>query len=373
MKRVDVAILGAGPAGLAAAVETAGAGLETLLLDSNLRVGGQLIKQIHKFFGSRAHRAGTRGIDIARELAHEASAAGAELWLDSTVHTLGPDGSMEVVRGSLEHAGDPSRVTNRRVAASRVIVATGAGENAVAFAGWTLPGVMGAGAAQTMVNVHRVLPGRRVVMIGSGNVGLIVSYQLLQAGAEVVAVVEAAPCVGGYGVHSAKICRAGVPILTSTTVKEAGGEGTVEWVALVELDPDWRPVSGTERTLQADTVCIATGLRPDVRLTAMAGCRLVHQPALGGWVPWHDRHMRSSLDGIYVAGDLAGVEEASTAMEEGRLAGVAAAESLGALPAERGRTLRKEIWGRLDGLRMGPFGAHRRRAKAEVMKGGGAI
>ena len=104
-----------------------------------------------------------------------------------------------------------------------VLVATGAAENMVTFDGWTLPGVIGAGAAQTMMNLHGIRPGKKILMLGSGNVGLVVSYQLLQAGCEVVALVDAAPRVGGYGVHAAKIARCGVPFYLSHTIQKAEG------------------------------------------------------------------------------------------------------------------------------------------------------
>ena len=119
-----------------------------------------------------------RGYDIGRQLLDEAAKCGVEVWLDTVVHGLF-DARLAVLR-------EGRQVT---VKAGRIILATGASENAVAFPGSTLPGVMGAGAIQTMINVHRVLPGKRFVMLGSGNVGLIVCYQLMQAGAEVLAVV----------------------------------------------------------------------------------------------------------------------------------------------------------------------------------------
>ena len=212
----DVLVVGAGPAGLAAAIETARRGARTLLVDENGKPGGQLFKQIHKFFGSHEHRAGVRGYDIGRQLLEDAEGAGVTVMLDSVVHGLFEN------RVAILQAG--RQIT---VEAGRIILATGASENAAAFPGSTLPGVMGAGAIQTMINVHRVLPGKRIVMLGSGNVGLIVSYQLMQAGAEVLALVEAMPSIGGYGVHAAKIRRAGVPILIGTTISRALGNGKV--------------------------------------------------------------------------------------------------------------------------------------------------
>jgi len=366
----DMCVVGAGPAGLAASIEAAKRGLSVVLLDSNMRPGGQLQKQIHKFFGSKEHKAGTRGIDIARTLYKEAVDQGVQVWLDSAAYGVFGGGVIEVARGVHEAHAGKGTARKERVQAKKMVLAVGAAENALRFKGWTLPGVMGAGAAQTMINVERVLPGTKVLMIGSGNVGLIVSYQLMQAGADVVALVEAAPKVGGYAVHAAKICRAGVPILTSHTVSAALGEGQVRLAEIVKLDASWQPIAGTERVRDVDTVCIATGLRPFTKLASLAGCRLAHVPPLGGWVPVHNREMESSVPGVYVAGDLAGVEEASTAMEEGRLAGLSIAKSLGKGEVSSIEAEIDEACSRLDALRLGPFGEGRRTAKLQLMNQG---
>jgi thioredoxin reductase len=219
-----------------------------------------------------------------------------------------------------------------------------------------------------MMNVHRVLPGSAVVMVGSGNVGLIVSYQLLQAGAQVVVVVEAAPSIGGYGVHASKLRRAGVPIYLSHTVLRATGSGRVEQVTIGRLDESWRPVQGSERTLRADTVCLAVGLTPLAELAWMAGCQFVHNSRLGGLIPIHSREMETTMPGLFVAGDVTGVEEASSAMEEGRLAGLAAAVSLGRIGRAEAESRMQLVWDRLRQLREGPFGAHRRHAKEDIIR-----
>lgn len=193
----DIVIVGAGSAGLSAAYQAASAGADVLVIDENNRPGGQLFKQIHKFFGSKEHQAGTRGYKIGEELLEKVENSGARVLLNSLVYGLLPDKSMGLISDGKNYA----------VKSKKIIIASGAKENYMAFPGSTLPGVMGAGAAQTMVNVNRVLPGEKVLMLGSGNVGLIVSYQLMQAGAEVVAIVEGAPKIGGYGVHAGKIRR----------------------------------------------------------------------------------------------------------------------------------------------------------------------
>ena len=128
----------------------------------------------------------------------------------------------------------------RHVKGDAILVATGASENTLAFPGWTLPGVIGAGAAQTMMNLHGVKPGERVLMLGSGNVGLVVSFQLLQAGCEVVALVDAAPRIGGYGVHAAKVARCGVPFYLSHTIVRAEGTDHVTGVVIGEVDSPGR-------------------------------------------------------------------------------------------------------------------------------------
>lgn len=352
----DIAIVGAGPAGLAAAVEAARWGGRVVVLDENERPGGQLFKQIHKFFGSEAHRAGTRGLRIGEELLAEARKLGVDVRLGTVVHGLFEGRVLGIISGG--------HTTTLR--ARRIILATGASENALAFPGWELPGVMGAGAAQTMMNLHRVLPGRRVLMVGAGNVGLIVSYQLLQAGAEVAAIVEALPAIGGYEVHAAKVRRAGVPILTGHTVLRAEGAEQVERAVVAAIDAHWKPLPGSERTLEVDTICLAVGLSPLAELAWMAGCRFAYERTLGGWVPMHNEHMETSVPGLYVAGDLAGVEEASAAMEEGRLAGLAAAASLGLMPQAEAKAALAEVQERLEALRAGPFGEPRAAAKARL-------
>jgi thioredoxin reductase len=226
---------------------------------------------------------------------------------------------------------------------------------------------MGAGAAQTMINANRVLPGKKILMVGTGNVG-IVSYQLMQAGADVVALVEAAPKIGGYVVHASKITRAGVPIFTRHTVLEARGEGRVKEAVICEVDDKWQPVPGTEKTFEVDTIAIAAGLKPLAELAIMHGCKTKFDPILGGWAPVHDGNMESSCSGIYVVGDITGVEEANTALEEGRLAGVAIAESLGKITTAEADEQKNEIWGRLDGLRSGPHGEARRLAKKRQLE-----
>ncbi|MDR1821530.1 MAG: FAD-dependent oxidoreductase [Oscillospiraceae bacterium] len=344
MKRYDLIVAGAGPAGLSAAAEAAKCGMRVAVFDENAKPGGQLFKQIHKFFGSKAHKAKIRGFNIGSELLAEAERLGVEVFLNAPVLGL-YDGREILVR-----IGDETR----HYKGDSIIVATGASENMLAFPGWTLPGVMGAGAAQTMMNINRVRPGSRVLMLGSGNVGLVVGFQLLQAGCEVVAVADAAPRVGGYGVHAAKLARCGVPFYLSHTIVRAEGSDCVTGVTIGEVDSGWSVIPGTEKHFDADTICIAVGLSSATGLLKTAGCEMEDKGPFGR-LPVCDEYGQTSITGIYACGDVSGIEEASSAMIEGRISGAAAANYLGFLPDAALKARAGELEQALEALREGMF------------------
>jgi len=363
---VDVLIVGAGPAGLCAAIECATQGASVLIVDENQCVGGQLVKQTHKFFGSKHERAGTRGIDIVKELENDLRRLEREgkiqVMTDATV--IGCYESDKKHRfGVVERREYKSALYDVRCDA--VILACGASENMLLFPGNDLPGVYGAGAVQTLMNVYGVKPGERVLMVGAGNVGLIVSYQLLQAGIAVDRVVEAAPVIGGYNVHAAKLRRCGVPIQTSYSIKEVFGEKKVEGAAVVRLDENWKPIKDSEEYIKCDTICLAVGLTPSTRLLSQIGVDLEFIPEAGGYVAPHDRAMQTSVKGVYVAGDASGIEEASTAMIEGKIAGLASAILLG---RSKNKKLLAQYREELAQLRAGPFGEKPRIAKEKIAK-----
>lgn len=343
MERYDMIVVGAGPAGLSAAIEAAKRGLKPIVFDENARPGGQLFKQIHKFFGSKEHKAKIRGFKIGEELLKEAEQYGVTVVLNAIVVGLYPEKEVTVKIGDEIHhyKGDA------------VLVATGASENMVNFKGWTLPGVIGAGAAQTMMNLHHIKPGNRILMLGSGNVGLVVSFQLLQSGCEVVALADAAPRVGGYGVHAAKVARCGVPFYLSHTIVEVEGEDHVTGVVIGQVGPDWKVIPGTEKHFDVDTVCLAVGLSPMSQLLKQAGCEM--SDTKGGYVPVCNEDGLTSVPGIFAAGDVSGIEEASSAMIEGRMSGAAIASYLGYMTEEEKNARVEELEGQLDTLRQGMF------------------
>ena len=354
----ELIVVGAGPAGLSAAIEAAKNGVKVTVFDENAAPGGQLFKQIHKFFGSKEHKAKIRGFRIGQDLLKEAEEAGVEVVLNATVIGLYPEKEVLVQQGDevVHYKGDA------------VLVATGAAENMVNFRGWTLPGVIGAGAAQTMMNLHHIKPGNRILMVGSGNVGLVVSFQLMQAGCEVVALADAAPRIGGYGVHAAKVARTGVPFYLSHTIKEVEGKDCVTGVTIAQVDDHFQFIPGTEKHFDVDTVCVAVGLSPMAQLLKMDGIEM--DTSTGGFVPKCDETGATSIPGIYAAGDVAGIEEASSAMIEGRMSGAAIAEFLGYTDAASKEKREVELEKSLDSLRQGMFAPKNRGKKIEKTEEG---
>ncbi|HEY8363936.1 MAG TPA: NAD(P)/FAD-dependent oxidoreductase [Haloplasmataceae bacterium] len=344
----DLVIIGGGPSGLCAAKMAAMAGQSSLVIDRNPVLGGQLIKQTHMFFGSEKQYAKTRGIDIAKKLVDDVREYSdlIEVWENSTVVGLYHDKVVTVLKENEKYV---------KVQAKAIIVATGASEKVLAFENNDLPGIYGAGAVQTLMNVYGVKPGNNIVMVGSGNIGLIVSYQLMQAGVNVLAVIEASPKIGGYKVHAAKLRRLGVDIITSCTIKKAIGKEAVEKIVTVRLDEKWNEISGTEKEYDIDAVCIAVGLTPLTSLLSMINCEMKYVSELGGLVAITDSNHETSIENVFVCGDASGIEEASSAIVEGYLTGLIASKKLGKVHPQY-EELKADFTKQLDNLRNGPFG-----------------
>lgn len=356
MKHVEILVIGGGPAGLCAALSAAELGSEVLLLERDGALGGQLVKQTHMFFGSEKQYASTRGFDIGKLLLEKIDQnPKIEVWRNATVVGLYEDRIVTV-----EHEG-----SYLKIVPMSIIVATGASEKNIPFPNNDLPGIYGAGAVQTLMNVYGVKPGDNVLMVGAGNIGLIVSYQLMQSGINVKAIVEGSPRIGGYLVHASKIRRLGIPIYTGYTVKEARGKNALEGATIWKLNEHWKPVPGTEIELEVDVMCIAVGLTPLSELLWQSGCGMKYLGALGGYVPFRNEDMMTSVQGIFVAGDVAGIEEASSAMVEGYLAGLSAAVHAGHR-SDQIITLSAEYKAQLSALRAGPEGLRVRQSIQEM-------
>lgn len=355
----DLVIIGGGPAGLSAAKLAAESGLSSLIVERDFKLGGQLVKQTHMFFGSEKQYAKTRGIDIAKILVNDCLKFPEliEIMTDTTVVGLYKDKVL-----TLLHNEEYIKVQSKAI-----VIATGASEKVLAFENNDLPGVYGAGAVQTLMNVHGVLPGMDVVMVGSGNIGLIVSYQLMQAGVNVKCVIEASDKIGGYKVHASKLKRLGVDILTSHSIKKANGTEFLESVVVSKLDKNWNYIEGTENTIEVDSLCISVGLSPLSSLLSMIGVDMKYVSSLGGLVPMIDSHHETSVKNVYVAGDVCGVEEASSAIVEGYLTGLVVSKDLG-FKHENYDELYRDFKAQLENLRSGPFGEKTREGLLEIAR-----
>jgi len=297
----DVLVIGGGPSGLGAASELAKQGFSVIVADDKASLGGKLVLQTHKFFGSEEDcYAGTRGIDIAAKLeADLRSHPNVTILANSPVVGLYRDRKAGVFQDYSSYL---------LVDFKALVVAAGARERSIVFPGNDLPGVYGAGAFQTLVNRDQVRPAERVLIIGSGNVGLIAAYHALQAGIEVAGIVEILDKVNGYKVHADKIRRMGVPIHLSTTVVSVEGEGKVERATVAQVGKDFKALLDTARSYEVDTVLVAAGLSP---------C---------------DEFYRQATDFGFLAvkaGDAEEIAEASSALFGGRIAAFALARLLG--------------------------------------------
>ena len=357
----EVLVVGAGPGGLAAAEAAAAAGAAVTVLDERPAPGGQYYKQLAPSHSFVSPAEMDRQYSGGRDLIERVRAAGVRVLSGATVWCGFPDADDGVEIGVFR---DGRAVRHR---ARQLIVATGAYERAWPVPGWTLPGVMTTGAAQTLMRAYRVSPGMRVLLAGNGPLNLQVASELSRSGVEVIAVAEAArrpglshtaaalaamsqsPDLVADGLrYLAQLARRRVPVLFGHALVRIEGEGAAERAVLVRIDRAGRPVSGTERSFEVDTVCLGYGFAPSNELTRLLGCRHVQaedpRPAL---IVERDVEGATSRPGVLAVGDCGGIGGARVALAQGALAGLAAACRLGysrdARADARGRAARRAL------------------------------
>ena len=258
--RTDVAIIGAGPAGLACRETLKELGLNSIVIDSNDKIGGQFLMQTHAFFFFEKERrfGGMRGFDIAKTLAGDDHSG---IFLHSTVWDILQNKRI-AVKDMLNHK-------NFYVEAQALIVATGAVPFMPTFENDDVPGVYTAAVVQKMMNAEFTLLGKNILTVGAGNIGYLTSYQLMQAGAKVKAILEAMPHEGGFPVQANRIRRLGIPIYTSHMLLKAipDLDRTGITGAVVCECENFKPIPGTEKVIDGiDVINICTGLIPDNQL-----------------------------------------------------------------------------------------------------------
>ncbi|MFJ5798457.1 FAD-dependent oxidoreductase [Streptomyces decoyicus] len=389
----DLAVIGAGSAGLAGAVTAGELGLSVVLLDTSTHTGGQFYRTPAPALGAvrpeALHHDWSAYADLRRRLAQSdvRHLPGHHVWSVTKDDEAADVWSVHAVTGADGGGERPVRVRCRAV-----LLATGAYERQLPFPGWTLPGVVGAGGAQAMLKSGLVLPGRRVVVAGSGPLLLAVASSLAAAGARVPAVVEAT----GYLryarhpralvtnphkaaealVHGAALLWHRVRVRLRSAVTEVHGTDRVEAVTVMRLDRDWRPVQGTGRRIDCDALAVGHGLVPQVDLATALGCAT--RPLSDGTRALAlDGVQETSVRSLWAAGETGGVGGAQLARVEGELAAVAAAARLLGRPAHAGRV--RELQRRRDRMRAfaevmtaahapGPGWAHRLPDDTEVCR-----
>jgi sarcosine oxidase subunit alpha len=379
IENADAVIVGAGPAGLAAAAEIARNDGTVVIIDEAPFPGGRLPAQIHKesrLFKSNKHQ-WSNGAERANYLVGQVLSTGVKIFCGVSVWGIFPGwytGLAPVYPDSRKN-NFPCGINSRAV-----IVATGAVQNPVMLPGWTLPGVITAGAAQNLINVHRILPGRQAVVVGIDPLSLAVAQLLVTVGARVQGVLlppanglqlgsttprTAIKALGRLS-HLAPTFRLalgsklgakaspiaarlfpksgikvdGFPVMLRRAVMAVEGEELAQQAMVASLRADGTIEPGSEESWPVDIVITSAGLSPLAELLQVANCPLVYVPDLGGWVPVHNAVLETPLDGLFVAGSVTGVEGAAVAEAQGRLAGLTAAGYLGLV---KNVTLKKEI------------------------------
>ncbi|MCP4164499.1 MAG: FAD-dependent oxidoreductase [Chloroflexi bacterium] len=341
---VELVVVGAGPAGMEAALVAAEAGVQVVLVDGNARPGGQYYRQPPPAFQiSKADRRYGDASDLFQRLEHSAHL---QVFSETLVWGAFPgDGG-----GWILALHGP--IAPYRLHAQKLILATGAYDRPIAFPGWTLPGVLTAGAAQTLIKSQGIVPGQRFVLAGSGPLQLIVAAGLVEAGAEVVAVLEGSALSSSLNLNTIRAAwgqwprmeegrravltlrRAGVPMRFGWAMTAARGLSEVEAVDVAKLSDGWHAQTDTVETLKADSLISGYGFLPNTALTRLLACQHELVQNRGGWVPVRDDRMQTTLPGVYAVGDGAGIGGASLARLEGRMAGIDVANQLHRLPRE---------------------------------------
>ncbi|MGC9934516.1 NAD(P)/FAD-dependent oxidoreductase [Priestia aryabhattai] len=351
---IDLVVVGAGPAGLGAAIAAAENGLKVCVLDEFVKPGGRLLGQLHEEPDGKW----VNGIEEAQKLHSRAIELGVNILCGVSVYDL-----IKLPTGWCVYT------TNKTIESKCLLLATGASETPLPIPGWTLPGVMSIGAAQVMGNVHRVKPGEKGIIIGVNVLSVAIARELQLCGVHIENILLPKPGItSGDSANPEKMMESllrlthlapsplirfggkwvspklgarlfpkngfkmwGIPIQLRKTALEIVGEKQVEGVRIADISATGEIVPGTEKVIDADFVCIAGGLTPMSELAAVAGCSFSYVPELGGHVPLHNEYMQTNLGGLYVAGNITGIESAKVARAQGKVAGLSIARELNAL------------------------------------------
>jgi NADPH-dependent 2,4-dienoyl-CoA reductase/sulfur reductase-like enzyme len=295
-KQYDVAVIGSGPGGLAAAIAAKEAGAQDVaLIERDVELGGILLQCIHNGFGSEIFKEDLTGPEYAYRFIDQASEVGVETLLDTFVLDLTPHREIYAIN---------KREGMVKITARAVVLAMGCRERprgALAIPGFRPAGIYTAGTAQRLVNIEGYMPGERFVILGSGDIGMIMARRLTFEGAEVERMLEILPYISGLKRNYVQcVLDYDIPLQLQRTVIDIQGRDRVEAVVSAQVDKNWKPIPGTEETIPCDTLLLSVGLIPENELSKKAGVEL--NPLTGG--PYVDDRMQTNVSGIFAAGNV---------------------------------------------------------------------
>ena len=342
----QLVVIGAGVAGCSAALEAAKLGIKVTLIDEHPQSLQAISLDAPYFYGARLPAI----LEDAAAISERVLGANDLLLecLEADVEILTGTCSW----GSFRPGANSTHVKNAQLGLAdgerswvldyeNLILAAGSRDLVLSFPGWQLPGVLGANGAAALMSRYQVLPGSRMLILGSGNLALRTAKLALEKGMTVAGIVEAAPRIRGDAALAGELAAAGVPMLTGQTIERAMGEQEVQSARLVAVDGAFAPIAASGHEIACDTICMAFGAVPNVELASLTGCRIVFDTGHGGWVPALDENFRSSQPNVFVVGDAAGVSDVmhlapAMAAGQGRRAARAMAAAAGFCEAPAG-------------------------------------
>jgi pyruvate/2-oxoglutarate dehydrogenase complex dihydrolipoamide dehydrogenase (E3) component len=335
----QLVVIGAGTAGCAAALEAAKLGLGVTLVDEHPQSLQAISLDAPYFYGARlpAILEDTAAISErvlgANEPMLECLEAGVEILTGTCSWGSFRPGANSTHLSALQ-LGLADGERSWMIDYEHLILATGSRDLVLSFPGWHLPGVLGANGAAALIARYQVLPGSRMVILGSSNLALRTAELALDKGIVIAGIVETASRIRGDAMLAAKLSAAGVPMLTGRTIERALGDREVQAARLVGIDAAGQPLPGSAEEIACDTICMAFGTVPNVELASLTGCRIVFDAKRGGWVPAIDGDLRSSQPNVFIVGEAAWVSDAmyldpSIAADHGRRAAQAIAADAG--------------------------------------------
>jgi NADPH-dependent 2,4-dienoyl-CoA reductase/sulfur reductase-like enzyme len=331
---IDVAVIGSGPAGMAAAIRAKEEGAEhVLILERQEQLGGLLHQCVHNGFGLFYFGQDLTGPEYGHRFAERVKGSGIQVLLETMVTRISPDRQITALN---------NREGVLSLTPKSIVLAMGCRERSrgqLNVPGTRPAGIFTAGTAQRFVNVEAWIPGKKTVILGSGDIGMIMARRLTLEGAEVKAVVEILPYVGGLTRNEVQCLHDfHIPLLLKHTVTEIHGQQRLEAVTIAKVNKDKKPVTGTERMIECDTLLLSVGLTPENELSRMAGVAL--DPLTGG--PLVDQWRETNVSGIFAGGNVVHVHDLVDEVSwEAEIAGSSAARFAKKEEMEKGKKILK--------------------------------